>query len=128
MTRKRNITHRQEQVYRLRHHSFGGLSPKETAERLGITVTHVGRILKEMKKKVPQLFPILTRRQADVYYLYVFMGLATSEVIKYLGISRENVGVRIKGMRKKGVFIPWRHPPMIQYVAWMHDYQVKQKF
>ena len=124
----RLISKRQEQVYRLRHHDFAGLSPKETAEHLGITVTHVGRILKEMREKVPQLFPILTRRQADVYYLYVLIGLATNEVAKYLGISRDNVGMRIEGMRKKEVFIPWEHPPRVQYVTWMHDHQIKQKF
>ena len=125
---KRVMSQREEQVYRLRHHAFSGLSPSEAAKRLGMTVTSIGRILKGLKKKAPQLFPILTCKQADIYYLYVRVGLSRGEIVRYLNISCNNFATHIERMRQKGVFIPWQRPPMVQYVKWMHDHRTVMKF
>lgn len=67
MTAKRILTKLEEQVIRLVHHDFGGLKPKQAAIRMGIPVRKVYSYLKSIKRKAPQLFPILTAEQFKVY-------------------------------------------------------------
>jgi len=103
MVVKRLITHRQEQIFRMRHHDFGGLTTKQVAIMLGITTTTVARHMREMQIIAPQLFPILTQRQALIYRLYVEMGLSLDDIGTALGITKSCVGVVLYRLRKKGL-------------------------
>jgi DNA-binding MarR family transcriptional regulator len=109
------------------HHAFDGLTTKQAASKLGLTPACVTHHMRQMKKIAPQLFPILTKKQADVYYLYVHAGNAISDIAKALGITTYIVKNRIYEMRRKGMFIPWMQGKRMRYQPWM-DSEVKLKF
>ena len=123
----RHITHRQEQIYRLRHHDFAGLTTKQVAGMLGIWPQSVTRHMKEMQKVAPQLFPILTKRQADIYHMFVNAGLEQKVIAGILGISKSCVGVLIHRMKYKGMFVPYRRRHVL-YMPRAHDHLIKRKF
>ena len=123
----RRITHRQEQIYRLRHHDFTGLTTKQVAGMLGITTHSVARHMWEMQKVAPQLFPILTRQQADIYHMFVNVGMEQKIIAGILGISKSCVGVLIHRMKHKGMFVPHRRRHVL-YMSRAHDHQIRQKF
>jgi len=102
---KRVITEDEEQCYRLRHHKFAGLTTKETAKQMKIPIRKVQRILRNLKVKAPQLFPIFTFQQHLIYWLYVEKGLTQSKIANYLGIAISGVGSTICTLRKKGISI-----------------------
>ena len=123
----RHITHRQEQIYRMRHHDFGGMTTKQVAAMLGITTHSIARYMWEMQKIAPQLFPILTRQQADIYHMCVNVGLEQKVIAGILNISKNHVATQIHRLRGKGMYVPRR----LHYVLYMpkaHDHQIRQKF
>ena len=124
---KRLITHRQEQIYRMRHHDFAGLTTKQAAAMLGITTHTIARHMWEMQKIAPQLFPILTKRQADIYHMFVNVGLEQEVIAGTLGISKSCVGVLIHRLRNKGMYVP-RKLHYVWYMPRAHDHQIRQKF
>lgn len=64
---KRILDKQEAQIIRYHHHEFMALSVGETATRMGIPVRKVYSYLKSIKRKAPQLFPILTAEQFKVY-------------------------------------------------------------
>ena len=123
----RMISKRQEQIYRMLHHGFCGLPVKQVAAMLSLTPACITHHMRQMKKVAPQLFPILTEKQADVYYLYVHTGQAISDIAEVLGITTYIVKNRIYEMRRKGMFIPWMQDKRVRYRPWM-DFQIRIKF
>ena len=123
----RHITHRQEQIYRMRHHDFAGLTTKQVATMLGITTHSVARHMWGMQKIAPQLFPILTRRQADIYHMFVNVGLEQKIIGRILDISSNCVGVLIHRIKNKGMYVPYRRRHVL-YMSRAHDHQIRQKF
>lgn len=125
---KRLITERQEQIFRLRHHDFGGMSTKQVATMLGVSLKCINSHMRQMKKIAPQLFPILTQRQMDVYILYEEMGMTHPEVEKHLGMSVGTSGATVFYIRKKGMFL---QPDCLHrvdtYSSWM-DSKITRKF
>lgn len=124
----RLITHRQEQIYRMRHHDFGGMATKQVAAMLGVTPKCINSHMRQMRKIAPQLFPILTQRQMDVYVLYEKMGMTHPEVEKCLNMSAGTSGATVWYMRKKGMYL---QPDCLHrvdtYSLWM-DSKVRRKF
>jgi len=100
---RRHITEDEERCYRLRHHEFEGLTTKETAKKMKISVEKVRRLLKSLKAKVPQLFPILTFRQHLIYWLFTVKGLSQYKIAKYLNTTQSNVWAILKRAKKKGM-------------------------
>ena len=124
---KRLITQRQEQIYRLRHHDFAGLTTKQVAAILGIHPKNVSCQMRAMQKIAPQLFPILTRRQLEVYKLYVERNLSGNAVGELLGIARSTVQSKLDEIKRKGLHIPRREKSSVHYEPWMDSY-MKRKF
>ena len=124
----RHITHRQEQIYRLRHHNFAGLTTKQVATKLNITVQCITMCMRRMKKIAPQLFPIFTELQAEIYSLFVRAGLEQKVIGKILGISEKSVSTIIRRLRNNGINIPLRQrKEYIQYAGWMSS-RIVHKF
>ena len=123
---KRLITHKEEAVYRCRHHEFGSMTTKETAERLEISEATVRKIMRNLEKKFPQLFPVLTRDQVFLEYCIISLGLTHQEIAKLLGISKIALTARVMRLKAKGVFLE-RPKRSLQYENWQ-DKHVKQKF
>jgi predicted ArsR family transcriptional regulator len=60
---KRLITRREEEIYRLCHPDFDGLPIDQAAKKLGISREIVLRHLNSVRRKAPQLSPVLNTRQ-----------------------------------------------------------------
>lgn len=99
----RHITENEEQAYRLCHHDFAGLIIKEAAKRMKMSSNTVRMLLKSLRAKFPLLFPILTRKQHLVYYLYVKKGLSQYKIAKYLRTAQSNVWDLLNRAKKKGM-------------------------
>ena len=123
----RQITERQETIFRMRHHDFGGMTTKQVAVKLEITTHTVARHMWEMQKVAPQLFPILTKRQASIYHMFVNVGLEQKIIAGILGISSNCVATQIHRLRKKGMYVPRRLHHTL-YMPRAHDHQIRQKF
>ena len=124
---KRVITERQEEIFRLRHHDFGGMTTKQVAVILGITTHSVARHMWVMQKIAPQLFPILTQRQADIYHMFVNIGLEQKVIGKVLDISLNCVATQIHRFRNKGMYVP-RRLHHVLYMPRAHDHLIRMKF
>lgn len=125
MTPQRLITERQEQIYRMRHHDFGGMTTKQVATELGVKPRVIRKHMQKMKSIAPQLFPILAKRQAEV--LRLWLSLSPQEMGLYLNIEVMTVYGILRDLRNMGVLIPGeRHRPK-RYADWM-DFWIKQKF
>ena len=90
---KRNLSHQQEVVIHLCHHDFEGLSAGAASVRLGITRLQVLRHLCNIRKKAPQLFPILTPRRRAILEMY----------------SRGDFELRKHPQKDEFVYV-WKHP------------------
>lgn len=119
-----HITKDEEWCYRLRHHNFAGLTTRETAKEMNITVEKVRLLLKSLRVKAPQLFPILTYRQYLVYWLYTEKGLSKHKIAKCLNTAYSNVWGLLDRAKKKGM--PFLEPrgfgDMAAYENGMDDY------
>lgn len=137
MELKRAITHKEEQAYRMCHHDFGGLSIKEAAKKMGVKVRGVQRLLCNLKKKSPRLFPILTPRRRAIIALYdqgdfelrkgVYVWTHTSRkaVAAGLNITLDTLAYEIAFLRRHKFL--WDRT-MDQFDGSMHDGQIKEKF
>jgi len=124
----RLITHRQEQIYRMRHHDFGGMTTKQVATILGITTHSVARHMWKMRKIAPQLFPILTKRQADIYHMFVNVGMEQKTIARILGISSNCIATQIYRLRHhKYMYMPRRRRHVL-YMSRVHDHVIRMKF
>ncbi len=103
MTEQRVITEQQEQVYRCRHHDFGALTTKETAEALSISESTVCRVLKQLEKEAPQLFPVLNHRQNLVYIWITEFGHTHDYVAHHMDISVKAVDRIVTQLKAKGM-------------------------
>ena len=63
---ERIITEQEEQAIRLCHHDHDGCPTDDAARVMGITSTEVKALLRSVKRKAPQLFPILSPRQRAI--------------------------------------------------------------
>lgn len=120
---KRKISEQEEICYRLRHHNFEGLTTKETAKKMKISSTKVRLLLKSLRAKAPQLFPILTHRQWLVYWLYSITGLSQYEIAAYLKTTQSTIWGLLNRAKKKGM--PFIKPVglgnMVAYEKGMDD-------
>lgn len=97
------ITEDEIRCYRLRHHKFAGLTTKETTKKMNITPERVRLLLKSLRAKAPQLFPILTHREHLVYWLYTKKGLSMYKIATYLHLAYSTVWGALNRARRKGM-------------------------
>ena len=126
MNEKRIITERQEQAYRLCHHDFGGKTITEAAEIMGISQRAVSYLLNKLKKTSPQLFPILTICQKQVYDLWL-EGRSRCCIAERLGVTESTIKSIINCVNKKFGYEVLRRDKTLSYDGSM-DNNVKQKF
>lgn len=119
------LTQQEQNVIRLCHHEFKGLSRKRAAKELGITESRVGQLLRSTKRKTPQLFPILTYDQNKIYRL-VNQGWTHEKIAHKFNTTVITVNNIVAGLKRKGVVINKR-PKTVRYEKWM-DKQVVERF
>lgn len=100
---ERGITKYEERAYRLCHHEFTGLTVSEAATSMKISISKVRRLLKSMKYKAPQLFPILTKRQYLIYQMNIEFGMSQRDIAIALKTTQSNIQAIIQRMKKNGV-------------------------
>ena len=123
---KRVITKREQEAYQCRHHDHGYMTVEETAKKMGVTERQVERLLHNMGKKAPQLFPILTKRQVQIYELWL-RGDTIEDIAIEVDIMEQTVQDIVQTVREKlGVqFIP--HGRILSYTDSMEG-NIKEKF
>lgn len=120
---KRKLTEQEETAIRLIHHDFAGLSVDDAAIKMGTTVITVKKLLTSIKRKAPQLFPILTIRQRAIIALYD-EHLSRKSIMVSLDISKKVLEKEVTFLRKRGFLF---NRGMAQYRSWM-DVDVKERF
>jgi len=128
---KRLITKRQEQALNLCHHTMGALTQEEAAKIMGISHQAISLLLEQVKKAVPQFFPIVTRHEAKIYHYYMVEGWSIREIAEYLKISERTVYFALQRAKKKGMFFP----PAVGRIKYIEelgeedvDFNTKYKF
>lgn len=121
------VTKREQEAYRLRHQDFKGLSVLKAAKRMGVSRQRVCQLLASLKKKEPQLFPILTQIQAKDYHLYVDQGWSMTEIAENTNRSVSAVSGSIAAAVEKGAPKPTKKNRMSRYKPDM-DGQIREKF
>ena len=97
----RNITEQQELAYRLVSGDFEGLTTEQAAERMGVTSRRVRQLLESVKAVAPQLFPLVTKVEANVLTL-LKEGRSDPEICEALNLTVPSLKSHIQGLREKG--------------------------
>ena len=120
---KRILSKFEEKVFRTCHHDFEGLSIAEAAKKLVCAPEFIKAVLRQIKKKTPQLFPILTPQHRAILLMYD-KHMSRPSVARALGISEKSLIKKIAFLRKHKFL--WDRK-MDQYETQM-DSHVKEKF
>ena len=122
---KRLISKRDEEILRACHQDFDGLSTKDVAKKLNITVSTVQHALKAMEKKIPTMFPILTPRQKHMEDL-LDSGKSLAQIAELTGTTEGNVGAFVTKLHGKGHHLR-RQTYTVPYENYM-DHNVRERF
>lgn len=99
----RQISKFDEKVLRLIHHDFEGLTQREAAGKLGVSIQTVNRAVRRLKKLADQFFPILTKHQKFVHFCITERGMTHSAIAHLIGSSVRTVESTVAAITKKGV-------------------------
>ena len=124
---KRLITEQQEQILRACHHTFDGLTQAEAAEKLGIPQSVISDALNRIEKVMPQMFPILTRLEAERYHLYMVEGWSVDEIAEHFEVLPRSVYYALQRAKDKGMFFTDAKNRMLSYNPDM-DIHVRKTF
>lgn len=125
---ERKISKLEEQAFRLCHHEHEGLTIREAAIRMELREHIVRRLLKNVKQKVPQLFPILTKRQYQIYRMYAERGLSQRVIAIILNTTQPAIQATLNRMKKMGMpGLDINGAEVVRYDNSM-DTHVKRKF
>lgn len=101
---KRLITKRQEQILRLVHHDFDGLTQAEAAQQLSVPQSTISNALKRIEEVMPDFFPILSKLEAKCYHLFMTEGWLVNEIAEHLGQSINAIYKTLQRAKDKGMF------------------------
>lgn len=124
---KRLITEQQEQILRACHQDFDGLTQLQAAQRLGVSQSVISNALKQIKKVMPRMFPILTKLEAKCYHLYMVEGWSVDDIAEHFGLTPNSVYKTLQRTKDKGVFFTEAKGRVLQYSPDM-DANVKKRF
>ena len=124
---KRLITKKQEQILRACHQDFDGLTQSEAAEKLGIPQSVISDALNHIEKIMPQMFPILTRLEAERYHLYMVEGWSVDEIAEHFEVVSRSVYYALQRAKDKGMYFTDAKNRMLSYNPDM-DIHVRKTF
>ncbi len=130
---KRLITEKQEQALRLVRHDLGGLSQDMAAIRMGISQQAISKLLAACEKVAPQLFPILTKQEARLYYCYMVEGWSPEEMVKADNNTGGNLTLNavyktFQRCKAKGLKFPGGRGKVLQLQIDKAEHQIVHKF
>lgn len=100
---QRLLTKMEWRVLELCHHEHEGLSTSDAADKLGITQQMVYKHLASAREKAPQMFPLLTVKQAKILHLYTVEGWSVAMIAEVWDIAEATVRGYLRRLRDKGV-------------------------
>jgi len=121
--KKRILSQLEVKVFRACHHDFEGLSIEEAAEKMELSPDEVKLILKQVRRKAKQLFPILTPQHRAILLMYD-KHMSRTSIAVALGISEQELHKEIAFLRKHKFL--WNRK-MDQYDSSMDGF-VKERF
>lgn len=124
---KRLITKRQEQILRACHQDFDGLTQIEAAEKLGISQSVISDALKRIEEVMPQMFPILTRLEAERYHLFMIEGWNVEDIAEHFGATSDSIYKALKRAKDKGMYFTDAKNRILSYSPDM-DIHVRKTF
>ena len=124
---KRSITKRQEQILRLVHHDFDGLTQAEAAQRLNVSQSAISNALKRIKKIMLQMFPILSKLEAQTYHLFMTEGWPINEIAEHLDQSINAIYKTLQRAKDKGMYFSDTKGRVLSYNPKM-DAHVRKTF
>lgn len=124
---KRLITKRQEQILRLVHHDFNGLTQAEAAQQLGVSQSTISNTLKHIEKVLPYFFPILTKFEAKCHHYFAVEGWSIGEVAEHLDQSENAIYKALKRAKDKGAWFAKSKGRILSYNINM-DAHVRKTF
>lgn len=123
---RRLFSKRQEVVLRLCHHDHFGLSLADAADTLNTTVQSVCDTLSRVRAVAPQLFPILTPQQAEIYEMFVSRNMPCRDIAYMLDMGVRNVQKILKSMyddrKVTGLMFRPGTAVRLSYENWMDKY------
>lgn len=128
---ERIITEQEECAIRLCHHEHDGYPVDDAARVMGITPAKVKALLRSVKRKAPQLFPILTPRQRVILDSY-----SQCPCSNHCSPSRAAIaatfGITVAVLAKEVAFLR-RHKFLVnqtteQFDPVVHDGMIKEVF
>ncbi len=123
---KKNLSDKQVRAYRLVSGEFEGLSTTDAAKRMSITPQAVNRLLDRAKIVCPQLFPLLTKQEADAKALLA-AGWTNVDIANRLQVSLSRVSQIIGSIGEKEHTTCHRPVKILSYQPHM-DSQIRRKF
>lgn len=121
----RKLSRQEERAIRLVHQDFGGLPKPYAALEMAISVSRLNQILRSVKTKAPQMFPILTSKQHKVSLL-LNEGETHAEIARGTGLSIKQVDNVTAQLHKLGICI-YNRPKTVSYNPSL-DSKVIRKF
>lgn len=121
--KKRSLSKFEVHIIHLCHHDFGGLSIKKAAEKTECSPETIETMLKEIKQKCPQLFPILTPQHQAILLMYD-KHMSRASIAAALGISEQGLNKKMAFLRRYKFLLnrkPVRYEPLM-------DSRVKVRF
>lgn len=124
------LTEAQIKLFRMASGEFDGLTTAEIGDILHISPQAVNKRLRVIEGICPELFPLLTKREAEVYSLYERAGWSVSDVSAKLGISESRVYAVLTSLSAKGRLnaTPDTECKVLSYDPGSHDNQIREKY
>ena len=121
------MTKKQIQAYMAVSGEFQGLSTADAASKLDITVQAFNQLMKRAEQACPQVFPILTKQEADVSKL-LDLGYSRFDIANQLEVDLSRVSQILFSLHVKGRGVTSSKPiKILQYAPYM-DSEIKEKF
>lgn len=123
----KKLSRKQVEAITLRSGELGGLGTAEVAKRMSITERAVQRLLKQAEQICPQIFPLITKQEADVLSL-LEVGWSNDDIAEQLDLSESRVSQVIGSLHEKGRGIADSGPvEILRYAPHMDD-KIVEKF
>ncbi len=123
----KKLTRRQVKAIILRSGEFDGLSTTNVAKKMGISEQAVNGLLRRAKQVCPSIFPLLTKREADVLAL-LNLGRSNSYIGEKMDLPDYTVSKIINSLEKKNRGVFNSDPAIMQRYAPHLDNQIREKF
>ena len=125
---KTALSEKQLTAYQLCSGEFEGFSSSVAAKKMGISIQALTGLLRRAAEICPQIFPMLTKQEADVKAL-LEISWTREDIANQFGISLSRISQIINSLysKRSGVIADSRPVVMQRYEGYL-DNQIKRKF